>query len=384
MGAILAGGLALVVSGGAALLARTLPGWRTRVAGGGPAWLGLAVGLLVLWRTSAATNLTLILLGAALVAGLVETVLQLFRAHWVFRSLAQLVVLGGAMAVEYQRGDVFLVTAAVGAAVGVVAFQAMDFATRAAQLSGAGRTPPLVALLGAAYLFLIARGLPNLGLSALVVVVAAAVLPFAVLPGRAGAEERALGPVLAAAGWATGIYAWLANASPAMVLAPVLVVGVDVAWTLVRRLVTAAGRARLASAGGWWPGVGAWSEPADDLVAQRAAASTSVWAASGWLLGATVLMLVLSGAQWLLGVRWLLAFGTLLLLALGWLLLQLAAARLPRPDLIAWLAGLTAAAGLLAVAARLTDGRLLVTALPLGVALVVWLAAVPRLRRSRP
>lgn len=382
MGTILAVGLALVVSGGAALVARALPGWRGRVASGGPVWLGLAVGLLVLWLTGAATNLVLILLGAALVSGLVETVLHLARLGWVVRLLAQLVVLGGAMGVEYLRGDMFLITAAVGAVVGAVAFQAMAFATRGAQLSGTGRTPPLVALLGAAYLFLIARGLPNPGLAALVLMVAAAVLPLAVLPARAGAGERALGPVLAAAGWASGLYAWLANASPAMVLAPILIVGVDVAWTLVRRLVTAEGRARLASEGGWWRGVRAWGEPADDLVAQRAAAKGSARAASGWLLGATVAVLGLSLVQWLLGVRWLLALATVLVLALGWLLLQLAGVRLTRPDLIAWLAGLTVVAGLLAVAARLTDGRLSVTALPLVAVLVVWLAAIPRLRTA--
>ena len=50
---------------------------------------------------------------------------------------------------------------------------------------------------------------------------------------------------------ALGVYAWIANASPAMVWAPVAVVGLDVIWTLTRRLVTVSGRARLSSAGGW-------------------------------------------------------------------------------------------------------------------------------------
>jgi hypothetical protein len=380
MGAMLAAGIALVVSGGAALLARALPGWRTRVAGGGPVWLGLAVGLLVLWLTSSATNLTVILLGAALVAGLVETVLQLVGAPWVFRLIGQLAVIGATMALEYQRGDMFAVTAAVGAVVGVAAFSVIVFATRGAALSGASRTPPLLALVGAAYLGVVAWGLPNPGVGALVLVVAAAVAPLAILPGRGGPDEVALGPVLAAAAFASGMYAWLANASPAMVLAPVAVLGVDVAWTLVRRLVTVDGRARLAAAGGWWRGLDAWSEPATDLVAQRAAAATSPRAASAWLVGATVAVLALSVVQWWLGVHWLLAAAMILLLALGWLLLQLAAIDLPRSDLIAWLAGLSVLAGVLAIGGHLTDGRRLVTALPLLVALVVWAAALPRLR----
>jgi hypothetical protein len=379
VGAILAAGAALVVSGGAALLARALPGWRTRIAAGGPVWLGLGVGLLVLWLTSAATNLVAILLVAALVSGLVETVLQVLEAHWVVRALAQLVVLGATMGLEYRRGDMFAVTAAVGAVVGVAVVQGLAFATRAAQLSGSGRTPPVVALLGTAYLFVVAQGLPNPGLATLVLVMAAAVLPVAILPVGGGVLERALGPVLAGLAWASGICAWLANASPAMVLAPVVVVGLDVGWTLTRRLVTAEGRARLASAGGWWRGLGAWGEPADDLVVQRAAAAGSGRAASGWLIGATAAVLVLSLVQWLLEVRWLPALLEIVLLALGWLLLQLARVRLPRADLLAWLVAFTAAAGVLAVAEYLTDGRRLVAVLPLLVPLTVWAAAMPRL-----
>lgn len=381
MGVVLAAALAVVVSGGAALLARALPGWRGQVAAGGPVWLGLAVGLVVLWGTSAATNLVVILLVAALVSGLVETVLQLLGVHWVVRALAQLVVLGATMGLEYQRGDMFAATAAVGAVGGVIVVQALVFATRAAQLGGAGRTPPLVALLGAVYLFVVAQGLPNPGMATMMLIVAAAVLPLAVLPASAGAAERALGPVLGASGWAMGVYAWLANASPAMVLAPVAVVGLDVAWTLVRRLVTVEGRARLASAGGWWHGLGAWGEPAEDLVVQRAAGASSGRAASGWLIGATAAALVLSLAQWLLEVRWLPALLEVVLLALGWLLLQLARMRLPRADVLAWLVALTVTAGVLAVAEYLTDGRRLVTVLPLVVPVVVWAAATPRLLR---
>jgi hypothetical protein len=378
MGTILAAVAALVVSGGATLLDRILPSWWGRVGRGAAVWLGMAAGLLVLWLSADATNLLLILGCAALVAGLVGAALELCEVHWLLGALAALLVLGATMALEYRRGDLFAVTAAVGAVVGVVVMQVVAFATRAAQASGAPRTPAVVAVLGAAYLFVVASGLPNPGLAMTVLVVGAATLPLAVLPGS-GAADRALGPVLAAAGWGCGVYAWLANASPAMVLAPIAVVGVDVGWTLVRRLVTVEGRTRLASAGNGWRRLRAWGEPADDLVVQRAAAATSVRAATTWLVGATVVVLVLSAAQWWLAVRWLPELATIALLGLGWLLVQLGRIHLSRADLVAWLAGLTALGALLAVAAHLTDGRRLVTLLPLVVVLAVWAAAVPSL-----
>lgn len=380
MGTILAVGLALVASLGAALLARMLPGWRQRVGRGGPVWLGLALGLLMLWLRGEAPNLVLILLGAALVASLVETLLQLGGAHWVLRLVAHGLIITATMGLEYRRGDLFAITAAAGVAGGVVAFNVVTFATRAAQVSRAGRTPPLLALLGAAYLLAIAQVLPNPGLTTLLLVVAAAVLPQAVLAPGGPDADRALGPVLAAMAWVTGFYAWLANASPAMVLAPLAIIGLDVAWTLLRRLVTASGRTRLAASGGWWRGIAAWAEPADDLVAQRAAAASSERSAVGWLLGFTVATLALSLAQWQLAVRWLPAAATIGLLALGWLLVQLATIGLPRPTLIAWLSGLTVAAGVLGIAIHLTDGRRLIVLLPLAIAAAAWVAAIPRLR----
>lgn len=380
MGVFLAVGVALVASLGAVLLARMLPGWRQRVGRGGPVWLGLALGLLILWLRGETPMLVLILLVAALVAGLVETGLQLAGAHWLFRLAAHGLIIAATMGLEYQRGDLFAITAAVGVVGGVVVFNLVAFATRAAQLSGAGRTPPLLALLGAAYLLVIAQGLPNPGLTMLLLVVAAAVLPQAVLASGGLDVDRALAPVLAAVAWVTGFYAWLANASPAMVLTPLAIVGLDVAWTLVRRLVTVPGRTRLAAAGNWWRGIAAWAEPADDLVAQRAALASSRPAAVGWLLGFTVAALLLSLAQWQLAVGWVPAAAAILLLALGWLLIQCSTIGLPRPILIAWLCGLTVAAGVLTYAAHLTDGRRLVTLLPLAVVAAVWVAAVPVLR----
>lgn len=328
MGLVMAVGLALVASVGATLLARMLPGWPQRIGRGGPIWLGLALGLLILWLRGETPTLVLILLGAALLVALVETLLQLVGAHWVIRMVAHGLIIAATMGLEYRRGDLFAITAAVGLVGGVVAFNVVVFATRAAQLSGAGRTPPLLALLGAAYLLVIAQGLPNPGLTTLLLVVAAAVLPQAVLTSGGPDADRALGPVLAAVAWATGFYAWLANASPAMVLAPLAIVGLDVLWTLARRLVTVSGRTRLAASGGWWRGIAAWAEPADDLVTQRAAAASSGRSAVGWLLGFTVVALLLSLAQWQLAVGWVPAATTIGLLALGWLLIQLATAGL--------------------------------------------------------
>ncbi|MEA4945139.1 MAG: hypothetical protein VB080_11970 [Propionicimonas sp.] len=383
MGMILAMVVALVASAGAALLVRALPGWRERIGRGGPVWLGLALALLVLGLTGEAPKLALILLGAALVAGLVETLLVLAGAPWALRLVGQGLVIVATLGVEYLRGDLFASTAAIGVAGGVVVFNVVAFATRGAQLSGAGRTPALLAVAGALSLFAIAWGIPNPGLATVVLVVAAAVLPLAVLPAVRPEADQALGPVLAAVAWATGLYAWLANASPAMVLAPLAIVGLDVVWTLVRRLLTRAGRERLASTGGWWRRLNAWAEPADDLVGQRAAAATSVPAAVGWLAGFTVVALGLSIVTWLLGTRWTFAAALLLLLGLGWLLLQLASIGLRRAELVAWLVGLTVVGGILGVGGHLIDGRWLIVLLPLVVVAGVWLAAIPRLRARR-
>lgn len=384
MTTFLAAGVAILVSAALAFFGSSLPPWWRRVGAGGPIGLGLLAGLATLWFTGAAPSLLAILLGAGLLVALIEIVASLLALAWVWRVLAQVVLLGAVLVFEWRRGDMFASDALTALVVGVLAVTALSFATRAAQSSGAGRTPPLLAVVGAAYLFVISRGIPNPGLGMVVLLIAAAALPLAILRPQPGGEV-ALGAVLGGAAWASGCYAWMANASPAMVLAPVLVVVVDVGWTLARRLVTDAGRTRLAAAGGWWRRLVAWGEPADDLVTQRAATSGSPRTALVWLFGATAVILLVSLAQWWLGLRWLLELAILLLIALGWLLAQLGTVHLRRPDLIGWLAGLSALALLVAFAAHLTDGRKLVLALPLLVAVAIWPATlIPGRRPNSP
>lgn len=321
MGMIIAAIVALLVSSATAAAAgraaRIAAPWQ-RAMRGMAVWLGLAAGLLTLWLTGAATSLVLILLGTVLVVGLLDGLLAHAGIHVVWRWAAQVLTLGTVMVYEWQRGDIFLTAAVVATAAGVLVLTATGFATRAAHTSQAARTPALLTLLGAAYLFLVAWGLPNPGLAASVTLIAAAIVPMVVLPTAARDDGRLLGSVLGAAAWATGFQAWLANASIEIVIAPLAVVLADVTWTLLRRLATRAGRARLAAASGWWKAIDAWAQPADDLVTQRAAASSPRLAA-GWPLAASLVCSLVSLATWWAQTRQVVAAAMLAGVAVLWL-----------------------------------------------------------------
>lgn len=321
MGTIIATVIALLISTATAVVASrsaTIPAPWQRAVQGAAVWLGLAAGLLGLWLTGAATNLVLILLGAGLVVSLLDGLLAHAGVHVAWRWAAQAVILGAVMAYEWQRGDILLTAAAVATVAGAVVVTAVGFATRAAHTSGAPRTPALLTLLGAAYLLVVALGLPNPGLAASVTLIGAAVVPLVVLPTAARDDGRLFGSVLGATAWATGFQAWLANASIAMVVAPLSVVLADVVWTLLRRLATHDGRARLAATGGWWKALDAWAQPAEDLVTQRAAAS-SPQLATGWLLGASLVCSLVSLATWWAQTRQFIAAATLAGMAVLWL-----------------------------------------------------------------
>lgn len=382
MAVVIACLLALGVSAGLLLWASRQRSSRPLAVSGLALLLGAGVGVATLWGFGAATNLVLIVMLPATLLALAEAALSVRGVHWVWRLLVQGVVIFATMVFEWRRGDLFASGAVMATVVGVLGFNIVVFTVGAAQRSGAHRTPIVLGVLGSLYLLLIASGLPNPGLQTLLLVLVAALLPLLVWTPPAGLVDRLLGPMLAALACAVGYYAWLANASPAMVIAPLLVVGVDVGWTLVARLAGRDGRSRLAAAGGWWRGVDAWATPADDLVAQRAAASGSVRSAALWLVGATVVVLAISLLQWWrLGGSWLLALAPLAVVALGWLALQLPWVRASLRNLLIALAAVAVVALLGAAASYRLDGRLVVAALPVLAGLVVAAAAGVRVLR---
>lgn len=394
--------------------------WASRkgaVMSGFAVLVGMVAGTLALWALGGGTTLIMIAVPAALLLGLAEAVLTARGVHWFWRLIVQAVVIFGVLVLEWRRGDLFASGAVMATVTGVLMYNVINFAIGAGQRSGARRLPVALWLLGAAYLVPIALGLPNPGLRTLVLVSIAGVLPLLIWPAPAGFLDRALGPVLAGLGCTLAFYAWLGNASPAMVAAPLLVVAVDVVYTLIARVVTAQGRAGLAGertvaswvgtdgspaaetstapfdsgrsatppgsgnsgAPGakvnWWRRIDAWASPSDDLVWQRAW-SDSPLQAGVWLSGATVVVLCISLLTWWIGVPWLVALAVLVVPALGWLALQERSFSVTQQSLLVALAVVSAVALLAALAAWRLDGRLLVMALPLLGAGLVWGAAL--------
>lgn len=344
------------------------------VASGFAVLLGSAAGGLALWALGGATTLVMIVLPGALALGLVEAVLAARSVHWLLRLVVQGVLILGVLVVEWRRGDLFASAAAMAAVIGVLGFNVIVFGVGAAQLSDAPRVPALLGLLGSAYLVLVALGLPNPGLRGLALLVAAVTVPLVVLTPPASGFDRALGPMLGGLGLALAFLAWLGNASPAMVIAPVLPVVVDVIYTLIVRLSTRESRSAL-SGHGWWKAIEAWASPGDDLVAQRAYASSKSMALV-WFVGVTVVVLVLSLATWWVGVPWLVAQLLLLVPALGWLVLQAPWFQASQRNLLVGL-GLVTLVGLAGtVLAWRQDGRVAMLILPLSLAAVVWATAL--------
>lgn len=383
--------VALAVSALAAFVlqvAGQLPVALTRISRGAPLLLGVLAGFATLTLTGGSLNLIRILVGAGIAVAVLDTLLAALGSHRVWRVIGQAVVMGAAMVLEWKRGDLFLTGAVFVVASGIVVMAVITFATEAAA-QRAPRTPAAIGVLAVAYLLVIALGIPNPGLLSLVALVGAALLPLAVLPGRAANREVLFAPLLAALAWTVGVYAWLANASPAMVFAPIAIIIIDVLWTLTRRLTTSSGRERLAAAGNWWRGLNRWFEPADDLIAQRVGAASSQRTALAWLFAATVASMALGWLQWRMDMRWLLGATVLGLLGLGWVLLQHRLLGLPAAEVFSWLTGLSVMSVVIALGARLTDGRLTVSALPVVVAAALWLAVLAPgvgrlLKRRRP
>lgn len=344
------------------------------VASGFAVLLGSAAGGLALWALGGATTLVMIVLPGALALGLVEAVLAARSVHWLLRLVVQGVLILGVLVVEWRRGDLFASAAAMAAVIGVLGFNVIVFGVGAAQLSDAPRVPALLGLLGSAYLVLVALGLPNPGLRGLALLVAAVTVPLVVLTPPVSGFDRALGPMLGGLGLALAFLAWLGNASPAMVIAPVLPVVVDVIYTLIVRLSARESRSGLFGHG-WWKAIDAWASPGDDLVAQRAyASSKSVGLV--WFAGVTLVVVALSLATWWVGVPWLVAQLLLLVPALGWLVLQAPWFQASQRNLLVGL-GLVTLVGLAGtVLAWRQDGRVAMLILPLSLAAVVWATAL--------
>lgn len=375
MAIVIAGVLALAVSAGLLLWASRQRSGRPLAVSGLALLLGSGVGVATLWGFGAGTNLILIVTLPALLLALAEAALSVRGVHWIVRLPVHGVVIFAAMVFEWRRGDLFASGAVMATVVGVLGFNIIVFAVGAAQRSGAHRTPVVLGLAGSLYLLVIAYGLPNPGLQTLLLVLVAAQVPLLFWTPAPGTVDRAVGPVQAGLACAVAYYAWLGNASPAMVIAPLLVVAVDVGWTLIARLAGRSGRVRLGAAGGWWKAIDAWATPSDDLVAQRCAQSGSTRSAALWLVGASVLVMALSLLQWRLAGSWLVALAPLAVIALGWLALQLPWARASLRNQLIALGAVAVLAVLGAGASYRLDGRLAIVALPVLAGLLVAAAA---------
>lgn len=283
---------------------------------------GVGVAVIATVLVGQAFNLVMLMAGFAVLSALLTAVLERLHIHLVWRVVALFIVLFVAMRFLYWRGDVHAVPGAVSAALGTVIIVTFSFATRAAESSGARAVPPVAFVLGAAYLAWIALRLPNPGLASLVAFTVAAVLPVALWRGG-GAAGPFLGPTLGALAWASGFYAWLGNASVVMVLAPVVIVLADVAWTLLRRVANGGERARLALSGPWWQRIHAWGTPGDDMVSQRLARSSSPAVAALAFLAATLVCIIAGLAGWYLGLGAKTAAAPLVVVGLAWLCVPL-------------------------------------------------------------
>lgn len=328
---LLLGILAALFGAGAVTLFGTRQGsprWLRAEASGLSVLAGVLLAVGVTMLIGQAMNLVSILAVIAAVVGLLTAALLAARVHLVWRLAAQFVVLTAALWALYWRGDLYAVPAAVAVLCGVLMVNVVDFAVRAAERSQTKLACPILFLVGAGYLGWVAWRLPNPGLLMFVAFAAATMVPLFDRASLRVGPGRLLGPVLGALAWACGFYAWLGNASVPMVLTPVLIVGVDVLWTLVKRLATASGRAALSPAGSWWHRLDALALPGDDLVAQRLIAGFGVTRGTGYAVGATVLAAAVGILGWYSGLGTALASAPLVLLATVWLLAPLALRRL--------------------------------------------------------
>ncbi|MDO4783578.1 MAG: hypothetical protein Q3997_00590 [Propionibacteriaceae bacterium] len=330
---LLLGILAALFGAGAVTLVGTRQGspkWLRAEGPGLSVLTGMLLAVGVTMLTGQAVNLVSILALIVAVVALLTAALTAAGLHLVWRLTVQGSGFVIAMWVLYWRGDLYAVPAAVAALFGVLAVNVVGFAVGAAERSQARLVSPVTFLAGAGYLLWVGWRLPNPGLVMFVAFAAATMVPLFDRASRSGGSGLLLGPTLGALVWAGGFYAWLGNASLPMVLAPVLIVGVDVLFALVRRLTTANGRATLAPAGSWWHRLDALAQPGDDLVAQRLVGAFGASKATGYVAGATLLAAAVGILGWYLGLGTALASAPLVLLAAAWVAVPMVLTRLQR------------------------------------------------------
>lgn len=221
------------------------------------------VAILALMLLDEHVSLAIIFGVGAVALAWVTAICDVQGIHAVWRMLAQIVMLGAMMYFLYDRGDIYVPQAVIMSLGAILIMNPLSFASEAAENSEQARLVPLIGLLNSVYFCYVAWELPNPGVFQLSIFlgVLSLVLIIAPLPH--------MGVVLGSFAWAVGAYAWLGNASPAMVLAPVTLVMLDVIWTLIRRLVTKDGREEMPTRGSFWTKLNAWTLPAEDMVTQR-------------------------------------------------------------------------------------------------------------------
>lgn len=253
-----------------------------------------AVGLAILGMMMLDEHVSLAIIFAvgALALSWVTGICDVQGTHAVWRMLAQIVMLGAMMYYLYARGDIYVPQAVLMSLGAILIMNPLSFASEAAENSEQARLVPLIGLLNSVYFCYVAWELPNPGVFQLSLFLGVLSLVLIITP------LPHMGVVLGSFAWAVGAYAWLGNASPAMVLAPVTLVMLDVIWTLFRRLITKDGREEMPTRGSFWTKLNAWTLPAEDMVTQRLGSLSSPSLAIFWIFSGALLSVIAVCVAW--------------------------------------------------------------------------------------
>lgn len=327
---LLLGSLAALFGSGIVVLFATrknAPTWLRLEAPGLSVLVGMTLASAITAVVGQSYNLVTILTVASTLIAVGSALLLARGIHLLWRLAVHVAMFAATLAFLYWRGDLYAFPAAVSVILGVLVLNVFTMAVAGADRSRARVIVPMTFLLGAGYLIWIAVRLPNPGLLMFVLFTAATMVPLFDRSCLAQGVGWLFGPTLGSLAWASGFYAWLGNASVPMVLAPVTVIGADVLWTVLGRLLTKQGRTRLATAGSWWRRIDGVAAPGEDLVCQRMAGLVGLSSAALWFIGATLFALALGVIGWYLRLGPTIASVPLILLAVVWILAPLLLAR---------------------------------------------------------
>lgn len=297
--------------------------WLNFLAVGG-ATLAAAFAIVATLLLGEQLNLVLIFGCTAIALTWLTTICDVYGIHAVWRMLMQFALLGVAMYFLYDRGDAYIPQAAMMALGAVLIMNPLSFASEAAENSGQARLVPLLGILNCVYFGYVGLQLPNFGVFQLSMYLGVLSLALLITPLPHS------GILLGSLAWAVGAYAWLANASLAMVLAPVMLVVLDVGWTLLRRLITKDGRASMPSRGSFWSKLNAWVLPGLDMVTQRLGANSSPWLAIFWIATGAILSCVAVSMSWMLHLGDNAILVALIIASVGYIFVALLAMALQR------------------------------------------------------